>query len=89
MNTVAVSSVNSRIFYCMLLSGFSYLIMFVSWLRDPSMNLDITTIAEKQKGEPLKQQKLGKFGKDPNVETSFLPDRYCDCTFFPQLTIIC
>lgn len=44
---------------------------------------------EKQKGEPLKQQKLGKFGKDPNVETSFLPDRYCDCTFFPQLTIIC
>lgn len=31
--------------------------------------------AEKQKEEPKQPQKLGKFGKDPGVETSFLPDR--------------
>ncbi|KAG0570326.1 hypothetical protein KC19_6G154300 [Ceratodon purpureus] len=31
--------------------------------------------AEKEKEEPMKQQKLGKFGKNPGVETSFLPDR--------------
>lgn len=24
----------------------------------------------------MQQQKLGKFGKNPGVETSFLPDRY-------------
>lgn len=31
--------------------------------------------AGKQTLEPIKQQKLGKFGKNPGVETSFLPDR--------------
>jgi hypothetical protein len=37
------------------------------------------SVAERQREESRKQQKLGKFGKDPGVETSFLPDRYGDC----------
>lgn len=44
--------------------------------------------AEKRKEEPVKQQKLGKFGKNPGVETSFLPDRYDDCTSPNHLTFI-
>ncbi len=36
----------------------------------------ICLFAERQREEARKQQKLGKFGKNPAVETSFLPDRY-------------
>ena len=31
--------------------------------------------------EEPKRSKLGKFGKDPTVETGFLPDRYALCSF--------
>lgn len=43
------------------------------------LTLFLTSVAERQREESRKQQKLGKFGKDPGVETSFLPDRYGDC----------
>lgn len=45
-------------------------------------------ISDKQNEEPKKPQKLGKFGKDPGVETSFLPDRYDYCTCPHHLTFM-
>lgn len=56
---------------------------FLPWMLIFSLHL-----AEKEKEEFKKPQKLGKFGKDPGVETSFLPDRYDYCTSLHHLTFI-
>ncbi|KAH8953452.1 hypothetical protein BDL97_08G028400 [Sphagnum fallax] len=42
---------------------------------DADTDEDDSEAAERQREEARKQQKLGKFGKNPAVETSFLPDR--------------
>jgi hypothetical protein len=51
----------------------------------PWMLIYSVSFAEKQKEEPMKQQSLGNFGKNLGVETSFLLERYDDCTSFDRL----
>jgi len=63
-------------------------VMLVDWYLIVPLNTDFHSLySEKQKEEPKKPQKLGKFGKDPGVETGFLPDRYDYCTSPYYLTL--